>query len=327
MNLVVVGTSWITEHFIDATVAVPDLVFYGTMSRNAEKAEAINKKWHGKMVYTSIEEVCADPMVDIVYIASPNALHFPQAKHVLLAQKHAIVEKPITSNPKQLQELWDIRQKGSAMLFEAITTLHMPKLKTIQSLLPSAGPIRVVSTEFNQYSSRYDKYLNKEVTNVFDLNYSGGALYDLGIYNVYFTLACFGKPKSVTYKPNLGFNGIDLSGICTMHYDNMVATAIFGKDNRGENRSMIAGEKGFIRISGAISTLSLVEASINDQPLLIDDHHYQNGMGHEAEAFIQCIKNGDIESEKAWISLAMDVSDVLYQARQDANIVFPQDNE
>jgi predicted dehydrogenase len=55
--------------------------------------------------YTSFDEVCADPGVNVVHLCTPNYLHHEQARDALLAGKHVLCEKPLAMNPKEGIEL------------------------------------------------------------------------------------------------------------------------------------------------------------------------------------------------------------------------------
>src|SRR5512146_2441255 len=75
-------------------------------------AEETEEKAHQKAAelgiprcFSSLEEMLADPDIDIVHLATPNHLHFPQAKAALLAGKHVICEKPLALNTKESAEL------------------------------------------------------------------------------------------------------------------------------------------------------------------------------------------------------------------------------
>lgn len=48
-----------------------------------------------------------------------------------------------------------------------------------------AGPLKNVMLNFSQYSSRYDRYRKKEISNAFNPEFDGGALTDINIYNIH----------------------------------------------------------------------------------------------------------------------------------------------
>ncbi len=55
--------------------------------------------------YASLEEMLADPDIDVVHLATPNHLHYPNAKAALLAGKHVLCEKPLAITSEQSGEL------------------------------------------------------------------------------------------------------------------------------------------------------------------------------------------------------------------------------
>jgi predicted dehydrogenase len=69
--------------------------------RVRDKADAIGV---GR-VYDSIEEMAADPSIDVVHIASPNYAHAEQARAVLAAGKHVVCEKPLAITSEDTADL------------------------------------------------------------------------------------------------------------------------------------------------------------------------------------------------------------------------------
>ena len=83
MNFVIVGTNFISDTFLKAALTTTNFTLYGLCSRKITTANEFLKKYpkdsiQQTKVFHSIEEVCADKLVDAVYIASPNHLHAPQ---------------------------------------------------------------------------------------------------------------------------------------------------------------------------------------------------------------------------------------------------------
>ncbi len=58
--------------------------------------------------FGSLQEMLADPAIDVVHLATPNHLHFPHAKAALLAGKHVICEKPLALNARESAELVEL---------------------------------------------------------------------------------------------------------------------------------------------------------------------------------------------------------------------------
>ena len=88
-----------------------------------------------KSINTDMEEMLNDENVDIVYVASPNSLHYPQCKMALEHKKHVLNEKPFTPTLKECNDLFEIAQKNGVYIFEAITNIHLPNYKIIKDNL------------------------------------------------------------------------------------------------------------------------------------------------------------------------------------------------
>jgi predicted dehydrogenase len=54
---------------------------------------------------TQMEDVIADPAVDVVHICTPNSLHAPALRLAIAAGKHIYVDKPVTASLAQADEL------------------------------------------------------------------------------------------------------------------------------------------------------------------------------------------------------------------------------
>ena len=64
----------------------------------------MRKKYGVQKVFTSFQDVCADPAVDIIYISTPHNTHIHFLRKALAAGKHVLCEKSITLNSEELEE-------------------------------------------------------------------------------------------------------------------------------------------------------------------------------------------------------------------------------
>lgn len=89
-------------------------------SRRAESAKAFAAQYSIPHWYASYEELAADPAVDAIYIATPNALHYENCKLCLEHGKHVLCEKPFTINAEQAKELYALAEKKAAFYHGSI---------------------------------------------------------------------------------------------------------------------------------------------------------------------------------------------------------------
>ena len=96
MNFCAVGTGAITKSMLAEYQRSPVLHCTAICSRKEETGRAMAEAFWIETVYTSMEDMLRDPSIELVYVASPNALHYAQTKACLEAGKHVICEKPCT---------------------------------------------------------------------------------------------------------------------------------------------------------------------------------------------------------------------------------------
>src|SRR5258706_3175079 len=77
----------------------------GILGNTREKAQPKAAELGIPHVYDSLDEMLANPDINVVHLATPNHLHHLQAQAALLAGKHVVCEKPLAMNAKESAEL------------------------------------------------------------------------------------------------------------------------------------------------------------------------------------------------------------------------------
>jgi predicted dehydrogenase len=106
----VVGTGFIGAVHVEALRRLGVKVV-GVVGSSPERASASTAMYPLPRVYRSFDEALADPTVDVVHLATPNWLHYQQAKASLAAGKHVVCEKPLTMTSAESAELVELAQR------------------------------------------------------------------------------------------------------------------------------------------------------------------------------------------------------------------------
>jgi phthalate 4,5-cis-dihydrodiol dehydrogenase len=107
--------------------------------------------------YTSIEDLCASPNVDAVYIATPNSLH---AEHAIIAarhKKHIIVEKPMAMNLAECDAMNEAADRYGVKLLCGHTHSFDPPIRKIREIVKSGelGKLCMIhSWNYNEFMYR-----------------------------------------------------------------------------------------------------------------------------------------------------------------------------
>lgn len=328
MKLSIVGTGMIAREALTALRAVQGIEVVSICARphSREKAEMLAHEFHVPHVVTDYDAMLEAHTADFVYLGIVNSAHFDYAKRAIVAGWHVIVEKPFTSTLAEAEELIALARAGRRYVFEAVTPLFLPNYTGILEALPHLGLIRAVQANFSQYSSRYDRYLTRDVAPAFDPEYSGGALYDLNVYNLEMIVSMFGRPQTASYTANIGFNGIDTSGMLTLRYDGFFASATAAKDSDSPSFFMVQGEVGWIRAEGTPNELaSFTVALRGSAPKTRALNRHAHRMVHEFEAFRDIFAQEDYARVEDGLHTTRTVMAVMEKVRHVAGIQFRAD--
>lgn len=332
MKLAILGTGFIVkEGALPALQAVPQIEVTAIFARSKSQsvAEGLARQYNIPQVYTDYDQLLASEEIEFVYVGLTNSVHYEYAKKALLAGKHVIMEKPFASTVAEVEELVELALAKKRYMVEAVTLLHMPNYRAIKEALPSLGRICAVQANYSQYSSRYDRYLQGEVLPAFNPELSGGALYDINIYNLNFIIGLFGAPQEVEYLPKRGFNGIDTSGTLVMKYADFTAVSLGAKDSESPCFITVQGEKGWLRVIGAPNELKAFEINLHGSKATTryELNQYSHRMVHEFQEFAEIYAQQNYAAVKAGLEQSLSVMKTAEQARKKAGIVFGCDKD
>lgn len=169
-------------------------------SRHLESAQAFAQQYGIPRCYDSYEALAADPEVEAIYIATPNTLHYENCKLCLEQGKHVLCEKPFTISPEQARELYRLAEEKHLFLMEAFWIWLLPLYDRLREIITAGtiGELKQITCQYGFVASGARK------DRKFDSGLGGGALLDIGIYNLGFLRILTGqgrrrwKPKRCT---------------------------------------------------------------------------------------------------------------------------------
>lgn len=325
MKLAVVGTGMIAQEVL------PQLRGWGwepaalcATPRSAAQAEQLCRENGVPAVFTDYAQMLEGTETDAVYIAVPNFLHHGFAMQALERGKNVIVEKPMTGNSREAEELAALAKAKGLYLFEAISTLYLPNYRKTQEWLARIGTVKLVSCNFSQYSHRYDAFRRGETPPVFDPAKAGGALMDINLYNLHWLLGLFGAPQKVRYAANIE-RGIDTSGALLLEYDGFQAVSVAAKDCGAPCRYLIQGTQGYIEMDSPANFCRDVKLHLNDGHEETFAENPASRLEPEFRFFAEQIASGGRGQCYEQLKHSLTVSRVQTAARLGAGIRFPAD--
>lgn len=326
MKLGIVGTGMIVR------MVAPNLAAWGVevtaiagTPRSVDEVNELADAYGAEGRYADYHDLVADPNVDTIYVAVPNFLHYSVSEAALRAGKDVICEKPLASNFEEASRLAELAKTEDRFLWEAVVTTRQPNFKLVRDeLLPRIGAVKVVTVNYSQYSSRYDAFRAGEVLPAFDPAKAGGAIMDLGLYTLTYTIGLFGEPAKATYLPNIE-HGIDTSGIAILDYDDFRAVNVCAKDCGAPSIMQIQGTDGYIVSNSQPNICGAVTLHLNDGTEETFDRSKPVMWQAEFEEFLRQQEEGDLVECYRQLDQSLAVSRVQNTIRYEGGVVFPGD--
>ncbi|MCM0614605.1 Gfo/Idh/MocA family oxidoreductase [Paenarthrobacter sp. TYUT067] len=261
-------------------------------SRSLESSESFAGEYGVATAHGSYEDLVADPLVDVVYVATPHPFHHENALLALNAGKHVLVEKAFTMNARQAQDIVDLAESKGLVALEAMWTRFLPHMIRLRDIIASGtiGEVRKVVATHNQSLPKDPAHrLN-------DPALGGGALLDLGIYPVSFAFDILGTPASIKASASMSTTGVDRQTAAIFEYASGAQAMVDCElDAASANRAMVIGSEGWIDIESTWYnpvpfTVHAVDGSVierYDQPVT------SRGMQYQAAELERLIRSGE----------------------------------
>lgn len=299
----IVGPGSIAQRFAQAVQQLPGTRLVAVHGRDQGRAERFARTWSDARatVCADLDTLLADSGVDGVYIAIPHAFHASAIRRCLLAGKPVLCEKPLVTNAVHARELVALARQRGVFLMEALWTRFLPIYGVVQQWLSmqAIGHIHGLQSSFC-FSLPFDAQARH-----YDPAQAGGALLDLGIYNLSMThwtmrsaLGHCPELESIDASAVLGPTGVDHHVAASLRFSGGVVSQFqCGFDGRADNGFRVFGERGVVTVPSTFWEATTASMQLGDAPPeLVHAAFRINGFEGQIEEAMRCIGGGDIES-------------------------------
>ena len=290
-------------------------------SRNIESAKAFANEHDIPRYYDSYEALVKDQDVEAVYVATPNTLHYENCRLCLEHGKHVLCEKPFTINEKQAQELYSMARDRHLFIMEGLWIWFLPLYARLHSIIQQGtiGEIKHISCQYGFVATgaRKDRKFNSGL--------GGGALLDIGIYNLGFLrIICGQDPQNVeTLKVNLNEYGTDDYSCLKFKYsDGLTAESVQTIGQELKRNARIEGTKGSIFLPDFQHAETMILEVEGKEPETIDCPVDINGFEYEIREASRCVKHGYCSSDVYTAKDSIALTRLMYDIRMSWNMIF-----
>lgn len=247
------GSGWIQDFHARAVLAHPNGELVAVANWRAESAEKLAERHGIPRVTTDWEALAADPEVEAAIVATPNALHAPQAIALLEAGKHVMVEKPMATTVAECDAMIAASKRSGAHLMVAHCWRFRDEVVAIRDRIAAGELGEVVKT------CGYGVHANWGPSGWFTQRElaGGGALVDMGVHAIDTARFVLGEPVPervcATVGTRYGSYDVDDDDILLITWSNGTNSIVesgWWHPHRGglEADTEVYGTKGYARI-------------------------------------------------------------------------------
>jgi len=318
----ILGTGVIARAFAEGLRHARGAVLRAVGSRTLETAGRFAGVYGVPGWYGSYEELAADPTVDVIYVATPHAMHMEHTLLALDAGKAVLCEKPFALNAAQAERM--ARRAGETGLFlmEAMWTRFLPAVRAARDWVKEGriGALRMVQADFGFRADPEDE------PKLLEPALGGGSLLDVGCYPVSMVCWLFGaEPVDVTGCAVLGPTGVDEWGAAVLRFPcGGVAQAACAIRVETPQEAALIGETGVIRLKAPFWRCEHI--TLEREGRMVEEARFPitgNGYHYEAEVVMDSIRAGQTEHPDMPLSESVAVMRTLDRIRSVWGVRYP----
>lgn len=317
----VLGTGVIAKEMAQALEKMGKSL-YAVGNRTHQKALDFAKKYNIEKVYDSIDDMFLDDNTDIIYITSPHNTHYEFMKKALENGKHIFVEKSITLNSRELDEMTEFAESKGLIIAEAMTIWHMPVYKKLWEIVKSGelGKVQIITMNFGSF-----KEYNMS-NRFFNMNLAGGAMLDIGVYALSIVRSFMDEnPTEILSQWKPSPTGSDEQAtILLKNSKQQMATVALSMHSKQPKRAMISCENGYIEIMEypRADKAIIVNAETGEKKE-ITAGNTTDALYYEMLDMENAVKTGDTSAMK--LEYTKDVMDIMTKLRKSWNMKYPKE--
>ncbi len=301
------GCGKIARKFASDLQWVSDAKLVAIGAREQSTADAFAEDFPVEYKHNSYKALAENPEVDVIYIATPHALHY---EHVMLCLQHkkaVLVEKAFAINYSQAKHMIDFAISQQTFLMEAFWTRFLPHYLKVKEMIAEGriGTIRYINAEFGF------KPTPPVSQRIYDPALGGGSLLDVGVYPVFLALDLLGKPDFIQASMVPAPSGVDEQCSIQFKYNNGAIANLF---------SSFA-----TNLAGPTTELEFYPGVVDSKQTIAFEKARGNGYEYEAQHVNNCIKRGLVESPLRTHKDTLLLTQTLDQIRSIVGIRYPAD--
>jgi predicted dehydrogenase len=272
--------------------------------------------------YGSYGEVADDPAVEIVYVATPHAMHRADVLRCFEAGKPVLCEKPLALNAEEAVVLVAEARRRGLFFMEAMWMRTNPVIQQIRSMVldGAVGTVAQVRADLGFYADYPPTH------RLYDPALGGSVLLDMGVYPLTFAQLMLGEPSSVAATAALSDQGVDVNTAISLGYaDGAVAALSCSTRAWTPSTASIAGDQGRIDVPTGFHHPDRFDLYRDGEIESFSTELLGRGYTCEAAEAMRCLREGLAESPLVPLDDTLALIRVMDRIRADLGVRYDAD--
>ena len=324
-NWGIIGPGRIAHKFASDLRTLPNARVHAVASTSTERARDFAGEYGAPHAFGSYVELMDCPGLDVVYIATPHALH---CENALLCLEHGIpvlCEKPFAMNLTEARQMVHAAHRHRVFLMEALWTRFIPSMSHALELIAEGkiGEVHTVKSDFG-FIMPFDPQ-----SRLFNKALGGGSLLDIGIYPALLNLLIFGKPAPEDIQAVATFAASDVDDSCAFTFQypgKRLALAHCTLRANTPVEATIYGSEGAIYLHPRwhhSKQLTISRYNDREEEKRIVDMPYEGwGYAFEAAHVMDCLEKEMLESDLLPLDFTLDLVETLDAIREKIGLEY-----
>ena len=195
VRVAIIGAGAVSDyHHVPGIRLDPRAELAGICDADPSLLERRRREWDCPRITSDVEEICADPNVDAVVIATPNFTHLEIATTAARHGKHVMCEKPLGLNAGEVRQMYHAARNAKVVHMTAFTYRFAPAMRYLKHLVETKqlGGLRHFRSQrfldLPETSWGWRQYTDKA---------GAGDLFDMTIHRIDFAIDLLGPLQQV----------------------------------------------------------------------------------------------------------------------------------
>jgi len=322
LHIGVLGSGRMARSFATGLRETDKATLVAVGSRNMDTAKRFADDFGGSP-HATYEALADDQNVDLVYIATPHAMHSEHCLMCLDAGKAVLCEKPFAINAEQTRAVIERARKNKLFVMEAMWTRFLPAVRLLRELLAAEkiGEPNLLLAG-GAFMPEYDPdfYL-------FRPDLGGGVLLDAGVYLVSMASMVFGPPEQTLATGTIGEYGVDDHDAMLLRHSNQaIANLYVSLKAKASPDFTIYGERGHIYAHPPVFAPSKLTVSVDGEAdEVIELPISGNGYHYQVEEIARCMAAGKTQSDVMPLDETLQIMETMDEVRRQLGLRYPME--